>query len=216
MTYKIWHQKIVQTGKRLKQELVRKIKSHLPKWRTGNTLSRIVRAIFEKPQTKKIVGFSLSVVMVISGPLTPIFSNPVRAQTTQEVIVPPQKVLTTQTTFQRPVVGVTSQGYHWYHQAVDIADNSGQGIKPIAEGKVIEVGYQFFGFGNYIMVDHGQGTISLYAHLSAILVSKDQNVTKETILGVVGSTGRSTGPHLHLEIMENGENLNPAAFIENL
>jgi murein DD-endopeptidase MepM/ murein hydrolase activator NlpD len=216
MTFKTWKRKVINRGKKLKIGIIRNIKNHLPKWRTGNTLSRIVRAIFERPQIKRILGLTLALVMIFGGTLAPVWGNAVMAQTVQEVITPPQKIITTQSTFQKPVNGVVSQGYHWYHPAVDIADNEGQNVKPVAEGKVIETGYQFFGYGNYVMIDHGQGTISLYAHLSQINVVKDQQVSKNTILGIVGSTGRSTGPHLHLEIWENGDKLDPASFIENL
>lgn len=189
-----------------------------PRWRTGNTFSRIARLVFERQQTKKALGFTLAFLMILSIPLAPLWDYSVKAegQEKEEVITLSQKVITTQTTFQKPVAGIISQGYHWYHQAVDIADNEGQKIKAVATGRVIEIGYQFWGYGNYIIIEHGENFSSVYAHLEKINVAVGQEVEKETILGTVGSTGRSTGPHLHLEIKEDSKNLNPFSVIKEL
>ncbi len=187
-----------------------------PKWRKGNTFSRVCRLFFERKETKKALGFGLAFLMVFSFPFNSLLDYSVKAESKQQIIIPHQEIVTTKTSFQKPVEGVISQGFHWYHQAVDIADNQGLPVKPVAVGKVVETGYQFFGYGNFVVVSHGEDWLSLYAHLEKIEVEVGQEVKQETILGTVGSTGRSTGAHLHLEIIEEGENLNPFAVIEDL
>jgi len=69
------------------------------------------------------------------------------------------------------------------------------------------------GYGNRIQIDHGNGYTTLYAHLSAIYVSSGQKVGKGEVIGKMGSTGRSTGTHLHLEIRKSGTALNPLSFL---
>lgn len=81
------------------------------------------------------------------------------------------------------------------------------------KGTVIEAGASPFGYGNVILVDHGNGLVSLYAHLSKILSHKGDEVGMDTVIGLVGTTGHSTGPHLHLEIHQNGISVNPLNFI---
>lgn len=69
------------------------------------------------------------------------------------------------------------------------------------------------GYGNYIIIDHGGGLETLYAHCSELLVSAGQKVEAGTVIAKVGSTGNSTGPHLHIEIRMNGETVDPLAYL---
>jgi len=69
------------------------------------------------------------------------------------------------------------------------------------------------GYGNLVVLDHGNGLATFYAHLSKILVKEGQAVGSGQILGNVGSTGRSTGPHLHYEVHKNGKAINPKPFL---
>ena len=85
---------------------------------------------------------------------------------------------------------------------------------PILPGKVEKTARLRFGYGNYIIVNHGSGFKSLYAHLSKITVKEEQKVDKNTVIGFIGSTGWSTGPHLHLEIINNKERVNPKLLFE--
>lgn len=109
-----------------------------------------------------------------------------------------------------------SQGYIPGHPAVDIRSPFGTSIHPIMKGKVIEAAHTRTGYGNYVKVDHGSGLESLYAHMSVIKATVGEQVTTETIIGEVGSTGRSTGNHLHLEIWDQGRNINPLTIIGGL
>lgn len=94
------------------------------------------------------------------------------------------------------------------HTGIDIAGNIGDPFAAAAEGKVISAGWGG-GYGNMIVIDHGNGVTTRYAHASKLLVSVGQNVSKGQTIGLVGSTGNSTGPHLHFEVMVNGSTVNP-------
>lgn len=95
-----------------------------------------------------------------------------------------------------------------FHSGVDIGAPSGAKIVAAGDGTVISAGYNS-GYGNMTMIDHGNGLVSVYGHQSRISVSKGQHVTKGQTIGAVGSTGMSTGPHLHFEIRVNGDPRDP-------
>ena len=96
------------------------------------------------------------------------------------------------------------------HRGYDIACAAGTPILACANGTVITAGWHY-SWGNYIVVDHGTGYTTLYAHCSALLVSSGQYVTQGQTIGLVGSTGNSTGPHLHLECAYHGSLVDGAA-----
>jgi len=98
------------------------------------------------------------------------------------------------------------------HSGMDIAAATGVPVLAPSAGKVIEQG-DFFFSGNLIYLDHGQGLITMFAHLSEINVELGQQVSKGQIIGKVGATGRVTGPHLHWSIGLNGTWIDPALFI---
>ena len=98
------------------------------------------------------------------------------------------------------------------HSGMDIAAATGTPVLAPSAGTVIESG-DFFFSGNLIYVDHGQGLISLFAHLSEIDVEVGEQVTKGQVIGKVGATGRVTGPHLHWSLGLNGTWIDPALFI---
>lgn len=95
-----------------------------------------------------------------------------------------------------------------FHSGVDIAAPSGGTIVAAGDGTVISAGYSG-GYGNMTMIDHGNGLVTVYGHQSRITVSKGQHVSKGQTIGAVGSTGMSTGPHLHFETRVNGEPRDP-------
>ena len=98
------------------------------------------------------------------------------------------------------------------HTGLDLATSLGTAIYPIASGTVTSASYQG-SYGNLIIVNHGNGVESYYAHCNSINVSVGDTVDTETIIGTVGSTGNSTGPHLHLEIRINGSPVNPQNYL---
>lgn len=102
-----------------------------------------------------------------------------------------------------------------FHKGVDLVGSGSKHIYPVNNGTVVYVKRSRGGYGNHILVNHGDGIWSLYAHLSDVYVKSGQAVTKNTILGVEGSTGRSTGSHLHLEIRksESGGQIDPIPFL---
>lgn len=99
------------------------------------------------------------------------------------------------------------------HKGVDIAAPTGTAVYSTARGRVVRTGYQAGGYGNFIEIKHPNGMSSLYAHLSKIEVRPGQTVRPEWIIGRVGSTGHSTGPHLHFEMKSNGVQVNPARLV---
>jgi LysM repeat protein len=103
--------------------------------------------------------------------------------------------------YMRPVTGVRSQGLHGYN-AVDIAAPVGTPVVASAAGQVMIARNSGWngGYGRYIVIKHPNGTQTLYAHHSSVIVSSGQSVVQGQVIGYVGSTGRSTGPHLHFEV----------------
>ena len=99
------------------------------------------------------------------------------------------------------------------HTGIDIGAGMGTNILAANAGKVITAGWNN-SYGYMIMIDHGGGIVTLYAHSSALLVSKGDIVTRGQVIALVGSTGRSTGPHLHFEVRVNGEYKDPMGYFK--
>lgn len=99
-----------------------------------------------------------------------------------------------------------------FHKGVDIAAPMGTDVYCSAQGKVIFAG-QKSGYGNCVIIEHGNGLATLYGHLSKILVDANQQVKIGDVIAKVGNTGRSTGPHLHYEVRKNNTPINPKLFL---
>lgn len=131
------------------------------------------------------------------GPASPAFSAPFGAQ------------------FIWPAGGQISQYFAWYHPGVDIANRTKPGIVAADGGTVLIAGWpDGQGYGNRVVLDHGNGYRSMYAHLSNVYVSVGETVSRGQLIGQMGSTGRSTGTHLHLEIHYKGVPVNPLAILK--
>ncbi len=98
------------------------------------------------------------------------------------------------------------------HTGIDIGSGMGTEIYAANSGTVVVAGWSSKGYGNYVVIDHGGGKSTLYAHMSKIKTKKGAKVTKGDVIGLVGSTGYSTGPHLHFEILINGKHTNPMKY----
>jgi murein DD-endopeptidase MepM/ murein hydrolase activator NlpD len=122
-----------------------------------------------------------------------------------------------------PVQGIVTSNYGWrqdpidgtirHHNGVDIAVPTGTKVKAIAAGRVVESG-PHGGYGNLVAVEHGDGTRSMYGHNSRLEVSAGDQVEAGQVIALSGSTGRSTGPHLHFELWRNGSNVT-ASYLKN-
>lgn len=125
-------------------------------------------------------------------------------------IYPVQGRLTSPFGYRRdPFTGLRS-----FHSGIDLANRMGTPVKCIMDGRVSEVGYSSV-FGNYIIVVHDGGYQSLYGHLSRVYVKRGSLVSQGSRIAAIGSTGRSTGPHLHLSIYKNGKLINPLSVLQN-
>ncbi len=118
--------------------------------------------------------------------------------------------------FVWPVNGTVTSGFgmRWgrLHAGIDIAAPMGTPVRAAASGQVIFAG-SAGGYGNLILIAHGDGIVTAYAHLSAIGVGVNQIVERGQTIGAVGSTGHSTGPHLHFEVRVNGQPVDPMAYL---
>ncbi len=103
-------------------------------------------------------------------------------------------------------------GQYKFHNGVDLANSQGTPIRATRSGKVTVATYGGT-YGYYVTINHGDGYSSLYAHMTHYIVSKGDTVSKGQVIGYMGSTGRSTGPHLHFSIFYNGSSVNPMNYI---
>lgn len=113
-----------------------------------------------------------------------------------------------------PTRGLITQYFAWYHPGADIANAAAPAIAASDGGRIIVAGWpDGYGYGNRVVIDHGNGYQSLYAHLSNIYVSVGQIVSRGQVIGQMGSTGRSTGTHLHFEVHFKGAAVNPLSIL---
>jgi len=113
-----------------------------------------------------------------------------------------------------PTSGVITQYPVWYHMALDIANSSGPAVIAADSGTVIFVGCVRYGYGCHVIIDHNNGYQTLYGHLSSYSVEAGDSVSQGNQIGVMGSTGMSTGTHLHFEVRSGGTLLNPLNFLK--
>lgn len=133
---------------------------------------------------------------------------------TANVLTPDAGSVTAAGSFVWPAFGRLTQPYRWYHKGVDIANKSGGSILAADAGTVIVSGWTNVGYGYHVIVDHGNGYQTLYGHMSSLSVVAGQRVARGAVLGQMGSTGRSTGVHLHFEIRTSGGNVDPLGYLQ--
>jgi murein DD-endopeptidase MepM/ murein hydrolase activator NlpD len=169
----------------------------------------------------------------MGGPFVPVKLDPqsspfeVLASQLQSNIVLLERLRRTTTAlpFRRPMPSDTDMSSNFgprvdpftrgmaMHTGIDFRGEYGSPVKATGAGKVITADYNG-GYGNMVEIDHGNGVTTRYAHLSSILVATGQNIAIGTIIGRVGSTGRSTGPHLHYETRIEGDAIDPMKFLK--
>jgi len=106
-------------------------------------------------------------------------------------------------------------GKRTMHHGMDFTGPEGSDIFATGDGEIVEAGYSFYGYGNRVIIDHGYGYQTIYAHLKDIKVKRGQKVTRGDVVGALGNTGRSTGAHLHYEVRLNNRPVNPINYYFN-
>lgn len=179
-------------------------------------LRTTVRTIFERARViRSGIGMQIAALSLLSFVVVPSHAFDYNKSTAEYLDGSKTQVLTTASTYLYPVVTPTdiSQGYGVLHHGLDIRAPYGSPVVSIDQGVVVEVREQSFGYGKHVRVAHKGTMSSLYAHLSKIEVKVGQKLTSGQKIGELGSTGWSTGPHLHFEIMNGNTTINPNALL---
>lgn len=186
----------------------------IKRFRSGTILGKLGRHIFEHKMVNRILGSQLALATIATSLIQPAHTN-LAAANFEPVSIKAERIeLVTSKGVQYPLEMIKiNQGYFFYHPGIDFDGEIGDPIKPVMPGVVIAAGYSRLGYGNSVEIEHSNGITSLYAHLSKIEVQAGDQVTMNTKIGLVGSTGRSTGSHLHLEIRDNGRAINPLSIL---
>jgi len=161
--------------------------------------------------------FALAVgqTLVVPGGIMPEAQPWSPTSSIARVLTPDAGVVSATGSWIWPAAGTITQPWYSWHRAIDIANKSGGNILAADAGTVVVAGWpDNWGYGNRIMIDHGNGFQTLYAHLSKISVAVGQTVRRGDVIGAMGSTGRSTGTHLHFEIRKSGATVNPLNYLK--
>lgn len=149
-----------------------------------------------------------------------LLNEEVLKEPVKEIVIKGTKVIPSRGTgnFAWPAVGgsITSKlGYRWgsYHKGIDIAGVSNRTLKAADNGVVESAGWDSGGYGNKVVINHNNGYKTIYAHLKSVSVNAGQTVRKGQSIGKMGTTGHSTGVHLHFELYKNGSVQNPLNYI---
>ena len=207
------HAKLVKRRKPLLDEpLIPTVTEVKKKYRTGTILGRFVRHITGHKSAKKVFATNMAAIAIIAS-----FSPAVKTTTvlaSDEPIIKSTTQLVTEKGIQLPVSYLKiNQNFGFFHPGIDLGGRVGETIKPIKSGVIVEAGYTRDGYGNTILIEHENGLTSRYAHLSKIEVKTGDKVSMDTEIGKMGLTGHTTGPHLHLEIHEDGKAINPLTVL---
>jgi len=170
------------------------------------------RKVFGHKNLKVLLGGNLALMLIAASfiPTNAFGEGPVE----ENIIVENKINLTTKVVIQYPVKKIKiTQGYRTFHPGIDFDGSTGDKIHPIKDGVIELISTSKYAYGKAILISHGEGISSLYAHLSKINVSKGQKVDTNTIIGEMGSSGRSSGDHLHLEVRKNGIPVNPYTIL---
>ncbi len=206
--------KVTKRRKGFRTALVARYLEEIQEVRSGSKISRVVRHALERINLKGILGGNIAFAVLASSVLTG-GSTIANIEPETSVLAVDQPPVTTEIVVRYPLdtpVQV-NQGFYYLHPGVDLKAPTGEPIYPIMKGIVETVEFSRFAYGNSIVVDHQNGYKSRYAHLSRVYVHSGDEVNTKEAIGLVGSTGRSTGAHLHLEVYQNGRVVNPKTVI---
>ena len=188
---------------------------------SGDTVEKIAKTY--ETTAEKIVGFEMNglaepytltpgqQIMLPDGRKKPPSFETIYPMT--YVGKPPKGAPTGSGRFAWPTQGVLTQRFWSGHAGIDIANRTGTPVVAADAGYVVLAGRDTWGYGNQVLIDHGNGYLTRYAHLDTILVKAGDKVSKNQKIGTMGNTGRSTGPHLHFEIIQNSVHRNPLGFL---
>lgn len=186
----------------------------------GDTVEKLAKTY--KTTVEKIVGFEPN---TLEEPYTLVAGQQIMLPDGRKQVVPsnyypmtrvgsaPQGAPKGSGSFAWPTQGYLSQRYWSGHLGIDIANRTGTPIRAADDGYVVMAGRDTWGYGNQILIDHGNGYLTRYAHLDTIKVKAGDSVTRNQQIGTMGNTGRSTGPHLHFEIIYGNQRRNPLGFL---
>lgn len=168
-----------------------------------------------------IVSKVLSVILIVlyfTGYQPILAIPPIKKSVAQAEFTQDQKIETgtLSEAFSLPHPGYLTTSFSTWHPGVDIATGLGMPVHPILKGKVTDVHYRFFGYGNRVDIVHEQGYSSTYSHMGKIYAKAGDEVTISSLLGEVGLTGRTTGPHTHLEITKDGKYIDPVNILPKI
>lgn len=168
--------------------------------------------IFEKSGIKQLFGLNLVAAVLFTGIITPQASDVLSELEVENRVTSTPIVAhtTTETTYELPLVGFRiSQLFNYWHPGIDMTAPLGTPVYAIEAGVVEVLDDTFFGYGKHVIVGHDRGIKSLYAHLSEFATFQGKQIARGELIGRVGSTGWSTGNHLHIEIHQSGLPINP-------
>lgn len=199
---------------RLAEPLIPSVEAVNKKYRKGSFLGRFFRHIFEHKKIGRALATNFALFSIATSFMPQISSSHAYSEASLAPVIENKIVLTTQKGIQYPANPVLiTQRYSFFHGGIDLDGMTGDPIKPIKSGVVVSVKKSKFGYGNEVIVDHGNQLTTLYAHLSKIEVEEGKEVTMDTKLGEMGATGRAFGDHLHLEIRDHGRAINPLSVL---
>lgn len=207
------HFRFVKRRKPLISEpILPSVKEVNKKYRTGSLFGKIARHLSDHKSARKIFAGNLAAVAIATSFLPVAKANTFTQA--DETVIEAENPLSTQKGIQFPLEKFKfNQGFSFFHPGTDFGAEIGDPIKAIKAGEIVEANYTKDGYGNTIVIDHGKGLTSRYAHLSKVEVTIGEEVTTNTEIGKVGVTGRTTGPHLHLEIRQGGFPINPLTVL---
>jgi murein DD-endopeptidase MepM/ murein hydrolase activator NlpD len=193
--------------------------------RYGMTLAELLRLNPGLETARLVVGSQIRLAQSAGIPMpppilgiNPVGSGGVSWPDQPDYGQPPSSGNGSQRSFIWPTEGVFTSGYGWrwgrMHKGIDLANNVGTPIRAVQDGQVSFAGWDDGGYGYLVKLTHADGSITVYAHNSRILVQQGESVRQGQTISLMGSTGRSTGPHLHFEVRPAGRSaVNPLQFL---